>query len=153
MWVDPGGGVPPHIHHAMEERFTVRSGRAEFLAGRRWVSAGPGETVIVPAGTRHAFRNGGDEVAEVECEARPPSTLQAFLEDAARLSRAGKLTQAGLPKPGGVLDAAVLVDDHRDMVHLLFPAPPRPIQRVVFGPLARLARRRGRRSGEAAASA
>ena len=21
MWVDPGGGVPPHIHPAMEERF------------------------------------------------------------------------------------------------------------------------------------
>lgn len=153
MWIDPSGGVTPHIHHTMEERFTVRAGRAEFLAGRKWVSAGPGETVIVPAGTRHAFRNRGDEVAHVECEARPPSTLQAFLEDVAGLSRAGKLTKIGLPKPGGVLEAAVLIHDYRDMVHLLFPAPPRPVQRVLFGPLAGLAKRRGHRSGEFAAIA
>ncbi|MBA3328168.1 MAG: cupin domain-containing protein [Solirubrobacterales bacterium] len=148
MWIDPDGGVTPHIHHAMEERFTVRAGRAEFLAGRTWISAGPGETIIVPAGTRHAFRNRGDEVAQVACEARPPSTLQAFLEDVAGLSRAGKLTSVGLPTPSGVLEAAVLIDDYREMVHLLFPAPPRPVQRLLFGPLARLARHRGHRSGE-----
>lgn len=34
MWVDPGGGVPPHVHPRMEERFTVVEGRAEFLSGR-----------------------------------------------------------------------------------------------------------------------
>ena len=33
MWVDPGGGVPPHVHPRMEERFTVKEGRMEFLAG------------------------------------------------------------------------------------------------------------------------
>ena len=98
MEVDPGGGVTPHIHHHMEERFTVKEGRAEFLAGRKWVAAGPGETVVVPPGTRHAFRNRGDVVARVECEARPPSTLQDFLEDAAALSRAGTFTRHGLPK-------------------------------------------------------
>jgi len=39
MWVEPGGGVPPHVHPRMEERFTVVEGRMEFLAGRRWVGA------------------------------------------------------------------------------------------------------------------
>lgn len=151
MWIDPSGGVTPHIHHTMEERFTVRAGRAEFLAGRKWVSAGPGETVIVPAGTRHAFRNRSGEVAHVECEARPPSTLQAFLEDVAGLSRAGKLSRFGLPKPSGLLEAAVLADHYRDMVVLLFPAPPLIVQRLLFSPLARLAERRGLRAGEFAA--
>ena len=146
--LDAGGGVTPHIHPSMEERFTVVSGRMEFLSGRRWVEAGPGETVTVPPGTRHAFRNRSGAEATFRCEARPPSSLQAFLEDVAGLSRAGKLTRLGLPAPGGLLEAAVLVERYQDMVTMLFPAPPRPVQRVVFGPLARIAERRGRRAGQ-----
>jgi len=153
MWVDPGGGVTPHIHPAMEERFTVVAGVAEFLGGRQWQSAGPGQTVVVPPGTRHAFRNRGDQVAHVRCEARPPSTLQAFLEDVAGLSRAGKLTRFGLPKPSGLLEAAVLATHYRDMVVLLFPSPPQIVQRLLLPPLARFAERRGRRAGEFAALA
>lgn len=148
MWVDPGGGVTPHIHPSMDERFTVVSGRPEFLGGRRWQEAGPGEIVNVPGGTRHAFRNRGSEVAHVRCEARPPSTLQAFLEDVAGLSRAGKLTRFGVPAPSGVLEAAVLAEAYRDMVVLLFPSPPLFIQRLLLPPLARFAERRGRRAGE-----
>ena len=143
-----GGGVTPHIHPAMEERFTVLAGRMEFLSGRRWIDAGAGETVVVPPGTRHAFRNRSGAEATFRCEARPPSTLQAFLEDVAGLSRAGKLTRIGLPKPGGLLEAAVLIDRYQDMVTLLFPAPPEPLQRLLFGPLARVAERRGRRAGQ-----
>jgi hypothetical protein len=89
----------------------------------------------------------------VRCEARPPSTLQAFLEDVAGLSRAGKLTRRGLPTPGGLLEAAVLADHYRDMVVLLFPSPPPAVQRVLFAPLARLGRRRGLRAGEFASLA
>lgn len=151
MWVDPGGGVTPHVHPTMEERFTVVEGRPEFLAGRRWRAAGPGETVVVAPGTRHAFRNRGAEVARVRCEARPPETLQAFLEDVAGLSRAGKLTRRGLPAPRGVLEAAVLAHRYRDMVVLLFPSPPVVLQRLLFPPLARLAERRGLRAGTFAA--
>jgi len=153
MWVDPGGGVTPHLHPAMEERFTVVEGRPEFLGGRRWRAAGPGETVVVPPGTRHAFRNRGGEVARVRCEARPPSTLQAFLEDVAGLSRAGKLTRRGLPRPSALLEAAVLADHYRDMVVLLFPSPPPVVQRLVFAPLARIGRRRVLRAGEFASLA
>jgi quercetin dioxygenase-like cupin family protein len=145
--VEPGGGATPHIHPAMTERFTVHEGCCEFLTGRRWIEAGPGETVVVPPGTRHAFRNRGAVPTRIECRATPPSTLQAFLEDAAALSRAGKLMKVGLPKPSGLLEAAVLVERNRDMVTLLFPAPPPPVQRVIFGPLARVAERRGLRAG------
>jgi hypothetical protein len=34
-WVDPGGGVTPHLHPAMEERFAMLEGRLSFLAGRK----------------------------------------------------------------------------------------------------------------------
>jgi mannose-6-phosphate isomerase-like protein (cupin superfamily) len=146
MWVRPGGGVTPHVHPSMEERFRVVEGRCDFLAGRRWVTAGPGEEAVVPPGTRHAFRNSHDEEAHVVCEARPPMSLQGFLEDVAGLSRAGKLTRHGVPRPGGILAAAVLARHYRDMVTLLMPPP--FLQPMLLGPLARLGERKGLRAGE-----
>jgi quercetin dioxygenase-like cupin family protein len=116
MWVEPDGGVPPHVHPSMEERFEVISGEISFLAGRRWQTAKAGETVVVPAGTRHAYRNDGAEPAHGICRATPPQTLQEFLEEAAAMARAGKLTRYGLPKPGGVLQALRLALRHRKMV-------------------------------------
>ena len=145
MWVRPGGGVTPHVHPSMEERFRVVAGRCDFLAGREWRTAGAGEEVVVPPGTRHAFRNPHDEETHVVCEARPPMSLQEFLEDVAGLSRAGKLTRQGLPRPGGVLAAAVLARHYRDMVVLLMPPP--FLQPLLLGPLARLGERRGLRPG------
>jgi mannose-6-phosphate isomerase-like protein (cupin superfamily) len=147
-WVDPGGGVTPHIHPAMEERFEVVDGRPEFLAGRRWGVAAPGETVVVPAGTRHAFRNRGADVAQFVCRATPPSTLQEFLEDAAALSRSGAITRRALPRSiDALLQAAVMAHHYREMVTLLAPLPPPAIQRLVIPPLARAGERRGYRAG------
>jgi mannose-6-phosphate isomerase-like protein (cupin superfamily) len=148
-WVEPGGGVTPHVHPAMEEIFVVHEGRCQFLSGFRWVEAGPEDgEIVVPKGTRHAFRNRGDVPARIACRATPASSLQAFLEDAAGMSRAGKLLPIGLPKPTGILEAAVLIDAYDEMVHMRFPAPPRPVQKLVFGPLARVARRRGLQAGQ-----
>lgn len=146
MWVDPGGGVTPHVHPSMEERFEVRAGRPEFLSGRRWQAAGPGEEVVVPAGTRHAFRNRGAEEAHFLATVRPPSTLQEFLEDVAALSHARLITSRGLPKGvRGLLAAAVLAHHYRDMAVLL--TPPLIIQRILLDPLAPLGRRRGYQPG------
>jgi quercetin dioxygenase-like cupin family protein len=134
VWVDPGGGVPPHVHPAMEERFEVVSGHPEFLAGRKWATAAPGDVVVVPPGTRHAYRNRGDELAHVVCLASPPSTLQEFLEEAAAMSRAGKLTRQGLPKsPRAAMEAFALAKRHQDMCVMSFPpAPPLPVQRLLW---------------------
>jgi quercetin dioxygenase-like cupin family protein len=117
MWIEPGGGVPPHVHPSMEERFEVVSGRIGFLAGREWLIAGPGETVVVPAGMRHAYRNAGDEPAHGRCRATPPQTLQEFLEDAAAMARAGRINRHGLPTSfAGAWQALRLAIRHRKMV-------------------------------------
>jgi quercetin dioxygenase-like cupin family protein len=117
MWVEPGGGVPPHVHPSMEERFEVISGELSFLSGRKWRTAAAGETVVVPAGTRHAYRNSGAEQAHGVCRASPPQSLQEFLEEAAAMARAGKITRHGLPKsPGALVQALRLAVRHRKMV-------------------------------------
>ena len=145
MWVEPGGGVPAHVHPSIEESFTVLEGTAELLGGRSWRPAGPGETVVVSPGTRHAYRNRGDRVAHLACIAKPASaSLEEFLTAAAELNRRGLLSKAGLPKrPGAILPAVALAHRHREMVTMGFPLPPAPVQRLLFGPLARLAERRG----------
>jgi quercetin dioxygenase-like cupin family protein len=149
LWIDPGGGVTPHIHPAVEERFEVLAGHPSFLAGRKWRTAAPGDTVVVPAGLRHAYRNRSDEIAHIVCEARPPSSLQEFLEDAAALGRTGKLTRHAFPKtPGAVLQGAVMAHHYREMVVLLFPPMPPPLlQRLLFPALARLGERCGHTAG------
>ena len=140
-FIEPGGGVTPHLHPRMEERFHVLAGHPSFLAGRKWRTAAPGDVVVVPAGVRHAYRNDGAEPAHVRCDVRPPSSLQEFLEAVAALSRAGRITRRGLPTSlGALLDVAVLARRHRDMVTLTQPtAPPALVQRLLFPPLARLA--------------
>lgn len=140
-WVDPGGGVTPHVHPRMHERFEVIAGRGQFLAGRRWVELGPGEAVDVPPGTRHAYRNRTDAELHFVCRASPPESLEEFLETVAALSRAGMLMRPGLPRTRrGLLYSLVMARRHRPMVEL--ELPPVALQRLA-DPLARWAERRG----------
>src|ERR671930_513679 len=92
--------------------------RDDVLIVDMWVDPGGGVTP-------HAYRNRSSGPAHIVCEARPPSTLQEFLEAVAGLSRAGAITRAGLPRtPKGAVQAAVVAHHHRDMVRLGFPLPP-----------------------------
>lgn len=137
-WIDPGGGVTPHVHPAMEERFDTIEGTAQFLSGRRWHDTPAGEGVVVPPGTRHAFRNRSGQVAHIRCHATPPLTLQEFLTDAAAMSRAGKLNRFGLPTSFQALkEVAAFAERHREMV--VMSNPPALIQKLLLPPLARRA--------------
>ena len=96
----------------------------------------------MPPGTRHAYRNETDAPVHMRTDVRPPSSLQAFLEEVAELSQAGMISHRGLPRrPAALVRAAALAQRHRDMVTLLFPPMPPPfVQRLLFPPLAKLAR-------------
>ena len=69
------------------------------------------------------------------CRARPPSTLQEFLEETVALSRAGRIaTRWALPTSFGALrEALAMAERHRDMAVLLFPPmPPRFVQKLLL---------------------
>jgi quercetin dioxygenase-like cupin family protein len=152
IWVDPGGGVVPHVHPDFEERFEVVSGEMMFLVGRTWVRAGAGEVVVVAPGTRHSYANRSSQPAHMRCQAQPPrAELQGFLEDAAALARAGGYTHHALPRTlAGLIGLAVIARGYRDSTVIL--RPPVWLQRLLVDPLARLGARRGLRPGHFAES-
>jgi mannose-6-phosphate isomerase-like protein (cupin superfamily) len=136
----PGGAVPgAHVHPEQEERFEVVSGAMAFRLGLERVVAGPGETVVVPAGRAHRFENAGDEPAHVLVEVRPALEMERLFETVITLARDGRCLRSGMPKP---LDLALFVREFRREVRAPFP-PPFAV-RAALAPLAWVAERRGR---------
>jgi quercetin dioxygenase-like cupin family protein len=121
-WVDPGGGVTPHVHPAMEEHFTVLDGSVEFLVGRTWVQT---DDVLVPAGTRHAYRNRGSRTAHMITRVTPPLELEAFLTDIAGLAQRRRFTRRGLPTSlRAIPELAAVAQRYRATVVLETPMRP-----------------------------
>ena len=58
QWVAPGKGAPTHSH-PVEEVLTVRDGEAEMWIGDERIAVRAGQSLIVPAGRLHGFRNAG----------------------------------------------------------------------------------------------
>jgi len=141
LFVRPGGYVPVHIHAHQLERFEGVSGTLRFRLGRKQVTLGPGDTVAVPAGTPHGFRNVGRETAHFLIELTPPLRGEEGLRTLFGLQRDARLRVTGLGVPRPVLQVAVLFDEYLDEIHL--PLVPFPVQRVVFRALARLGTWRG----------
>lgn len=139
VWADPGGDVPAHYHPSQEERWEVVAGNVRFLLDSERIEAGPGTTVVAPAGVKHAFLNIGPSEAHLRVRVEPALRLQGFLEEAAALARAGAYTRRGIPRrPGAVAQLADLMSRYADVTVMAFP--PRLVQRLLLEPLARLKR-------------
>jgi mannose-6-phosphate isomerase-like protein (cupin superfamily) len=59
QWVAPGNGAPTHSH-PVEEVLTVREGEAEMWIDQDRMVVTAGQSLIVPAGRNHGFRNSGN---------------------------------------------------------------------------------------------
>lgn len=135
----PDGHVPgAHVHPEQEERFHVISGQMKFRMGGKKIVAGPGETVIVPAGKIHKFANAGDEEAHVRVEVVPALDMEELFETTVALAQEGNTNSKGMPKP---LHLALFVKRFEREVKA--PFPPAPIVRMLMAPLAWWAGKRG----------
>jgi len=61
QWCAPGKGAPTHTHFEVEEVITVLDGAAEFWVDGVTERVGAGGSIVLPAHTRHGFRNAGAE--------------------------------------------------------------------------------------------
>jgi mannose-6-phosphate isomerase-like protein (cupin superfamily) len=128
----PDGAVPgPHLHPHQEERFEVVAGKMSFLKGGRSVTARAGDTVVVPAGTIHRFKNVGGTKAHVRVEVRPALNMEGLLETAVNLAREGRTNGRGMPRP---LDLALFMRAFEAEVKV--PFVPGGVARAVMAPLA-----------------
>ena len=59
QWIAPGTGAPTHSH-PVEEVLTVREGEAEMWMDEQSTIVPAGQSLIVPAGRKHGFRNSGN---------------------------------------------------------------------------------------------
>jgi quercetin dioxygenase-like cupin family protein len=76
---EPGLGAPAHLH-AVEEVLTIIAGEAEVWAGGARQRLTAGQSVIIPAGRLHGFRNTGTSVLHVRATLAAP-IFEASYED------------------------------------------------------------------------
>lgn len=76
----PGGGPPPHTHAREDETFYIIEGTLTFMAAGRTFTAGPGESVHIPRGVVHTFRNDSGARARMLVVCRPAGIERMFLE-------------------------------------------------------------------------
>jgi quercetin dioxygenase-like cupin family protein len=133
----PGGRVPSsHAHPEQEECFTVLDGRMRFRVGGRRITAGPGDTVLVPPGTVHHFANPGPRPARVAVQTWPALSMLELLETAAAMAQSQHAAARRLPSP---IDMALFMHDFEREVRA--PYLPAALVRAVIRPAAWLARR------------
>ncbi len=124
--LEPGGSAAGvHVHPNQTETFQILDGTVGFRLGRERLFATTGETIVVKAGTAHAFWNTGEGQARFLCEMRPALGFERLLETMFALARDGKTNSRGLPHP---LRLAAIADHHRDDLQL--PILPLPVQRL-----------------------
>lgn len=143
FYLQPGGFVAAeHIHPRQEERFEVISGMLHGRAAGKELTAGPGEQVVIPAGTPHVWWSVGEDELHALVELRPALSTEAFFETFFGLAQDGKVNpKTGLPNP---LQMAVVMRMHRDVIVLARPA--QPVQAMLFGTLALIGRLLGYRA-------
>jgi quercetin dioxygenase-like cupin family protein len=83
--IAPGAGAPAHWH-PVEEVLTVREGEAEMWIGEERVTVLAGQSLIVPAGRLHGFRNSGTRTLHIHAVLAAP-IFEAFPEGATEAVR------------------------------------------------------------------
>jgi quercetin dioxygenase-like cupin family protein len=64
IFVAPGGGTPPHIHHREDEAFRMLEGTLTIQVGGDTITASAGDVAFLPRGIAHSFKNPGDGYAK-----------------------------------------------------------------------------------------
>ena len=85
QWCEPGLGAPEHVH-AVEEVLDVLEGEAEIWVGADRHQCAAGQSVLIPAGHWHGFRNTGDQILRVRATLAAP-IFEASYRDRSELTR------------------------------------------------------------------
>ena len=133
--------VGEHLHPALHESFTVRKGELTVLRDGQRSIVRAGERADIEPGVWHDWWNQGHVDAIVRVEVTPGERFAHMIETLFGLAREGHVNKRGMPHP---LQLALVATEFSDVI--VFRKPPAAMQRVLFGALVPIARRRGYRA-------
>lgn len=116
--VAPGSATMIHYHPEQEETYRVLDGTVEVFLDGGWRALAPGESLTVPRGVVHGFRNASGAPARFLNVHRPALRFEEHLETIDRLARAGKVR--------GTKDLRSLIDLSMSGVEYRPDVPVRP---------------------------
>jgi mannose-6-phosphate isomerase-like protein (cupin superfamily) len=139
--VEAGGFVPggEHVHDHCAEHFEVRAGWITFVIDGEERTLGPGERLSVPPGTWHRWWNAGDGEVRIRARVEPAMRFEEAILILWGLCADGHTNADGRPS---ALFGALLATRYRPEIR--YRQPPDAVQRLLFPPLAALARLLGR---------
>lgn len=88
----PGAQSTVHIHPQQDESYQVLSGTMELFLDNQWQTLGPGQSIRIPKGKAHAFRNTTNEVTKTINIHDPGLRFQEWIEVLERLIQEDKIT-------------------------------------------------------------
>ena len=130
-----------HRHPGIVERFTTLAGELTVKLDGQTSVLREGETAVIEPNAWHDWWNASDRDARVRVEITPGERFSHMIETLFGLGRLGHLNRKGMPDP---LQLALIAQEFDDVI--VFRRPPPSAQRVIFGALAPIARRRGYRA-------
>jgi hypothetical protein len=126
------------VHDHCAEHFEVRAGRIIFVLDGEERALEAGEQATVTPGTWHRWWNAGEGEVQVRVRIEPALRFEEAILVVWGLCADGHTNTEGRPSP---LLGALLATRYRR--ELRYRQPPDPVQRLLFPPLASLARLRG----------
>jgi mannose-6-phosphate isomerase-like protein (cupin superfamily) len=102
---------PPHIHPGQSETCTVIHGALDVLINREWRTLGPGESLSIPPGTVHTFRNRSGHNVTFRSGHAPALAHERYLERLYWLSAMNRIR--GSRDLTSLLYSSLLLDTHR----------------------------------------
>ncbi len=133
----PGAdGSPLHFHTKMSETFTVVKGELEMEVGKKgnWRILQAGESIHVPPGMHHSFRNSSHEWVTFTSENTPSGGFEQFIRGMFGLAIDGKVNAQGMPT--NIFHFALLLKK-ADTVLVGFPAG---LQKLIVGVLVQISK-------------
>jgi quercetin dioxygenase-like cupin family protein len=144
----PGARVlGEHLHPALSESFSVLQGELTVIRDGQQSTLHAGESAHIEPGVWHDWFNRAAVDAVVRVEVTPGERFAHMIETLFGLAREGHVNAKGMPD---LLQLALTAQEFSDVV--VFRSPPPRVQRIVFGALAPIARRRGYRATYASLS-
>ncbi|MCX6313236.1 MAG: cupin domain-containing protein [Sphingobacteriales bacterium] len=74
-----------HIHPNAIETYDILEGEMEFFIKNKWLTAKKGDSLAVPAGVKHAFRNPSDQIVSVFNTHQPALKMENYFEDVCKV--------------------------------------------------------------------